>query len=103
MAQGRARVRQVLEVRRPGPVPQVGEVGDEGGLREELLRREVVEVEGVGERLDELWPENVSACFLLPAAPILRSLPRSSKACYVQTPPSPPRPFDDEGQGQRGA
>jgi hypothetical protein len=52
--QGWPRVRQVLEVRRPGPVLQVGQVGDEGGLGEELLGGEVVEVERVGEGLDEL-------------------------------------------------
>lgn len=49
-----ARIRQVLEIRRLGPVLQVGEVGDKGRLREQLLRREMVEVEGVGERLDKL-------------------------------------------------
>ncbi len=59
MSQRRARVRQVLEVRRSAPVLQVGEVGDKGGLGQEFLRREVVEVEWVRERLDKL-PANVS-------------------------------------------
>lgn len=53
--QRRPRVRQVLEVRRLGPVLQVVEVGDKGGLGEELLGGEVVEVVRVGERLDKLW------------------------------------------------
>lgn len=52
--QRRPRVDEVLEIRRLGPVLQVSQVGDEGGLREQLLRREVVEVVGVRERLDEL-------------------------------------------------
>jgi hypothetical protein len=46
---------KILEVRRFGPVLQIGKVGDEGGLREELLRREMVQVVGIGERLNELW------------------------------------------------
>lgn len=54
VAQRRPRKGKILEVRRPGPVLQIGEVGDEGGLGEELLRREVVQVVGVGERLDKL-------------------------------------------------
>lgn len=54
MSQRRAGIRQVLEVRRPRPVLQVGEVGDKGGLREELLGGEVVEIERVREGLDEL-------------------------------------------------
>lgn len=54
VAQRRPRVREVLYVRRPAPVPEVGEVGDEGRLDEELLGREVVEVQRVRERLDEL-------------------------------------------------
>jgi hypothetical protein len=54
VAQGRARVRQVFEVGRAAPVAQVGEVGDKGGLGEDLLRREVVEIVWVGEGLDEL-------------------------------------------------
>lgn len=54
VAQRRARVCQVLEVRRAAPVPQVGEVGDKRRLGQELLRREVVEVERVRERLDKL-------------------------------------------------
>lgn len=54
VAQRRPRVREVLDVRRPGPVAEVGEVGDEGRLDEELLGREVVEVQRVRERLDEL-------------------------------------------------
>ena len=52
--QRRARVREVLDVRRLGPVLEVVEVGDEFGAREVLLRGEVVEVEGVREALDEL-------------------------------------------------
>ena len=52
--QGRAGIRQVLEVRGPAPVAEVGEVGDEGGLGEDLLGCEVVQVVGVGEGLDEL-------------------------------------------------
>lgn len=54
MAQRRSGISQVFEVRRLGPVLQVGKVGDEGGLGEELLRCEVVQVVGVGERLDKL-------------------------------------------------
>lgn len=54
VSQRRAGVRQVFQVRRPRPVLEVGEVGDERGLREELLRGQVVEVEGVGEGLDKL-------------------------------------------------
>lgn len=54
VAQRRARVRQVLEVRRLVPVLEVGEVGDKRGLAEELLGGEVVEVVRVGEGLDEL-------------------------------------------------
>lgn len=50
----RARVRQVFQVRRFRPVLQVGEVGDKGGLCEELLRREVVEVQWVCEGLNKL-------------------------------------------------
>lgn len=52
--QRRPRVDEVLEVGRLSPVLQVGEVGDKGGLRQELLRGEVVEVIGVGEGLDKL-------------------------------------------------
>ena len=52
--QGRAGIRQVLEVGRALPVLQIGQVGDEGGLAQVFLRREIVEVEGVGERLHEL-------------------------------------------------
>ena len=52
--QGRAGIGQVLEVGRALPVLEVGQVGDEGGLAQVFLRREVVEVEGVSERLDEL-------------------------------------------------
>jgi len=37
-----------------GPVAEVGEVGDEVGLGEELEGGEVVEVEGGGEEGDEL-------------------------------------------------
>jgi hypothetical protein len=50
----RARVRQVLYVGRPRPVEEVGQVGDEGGLVDDLLRGEVVQVARVGEGLDEL-------------------------------------------------
>lgn len=49
ISQGRAGICQVLDVRRLGPVLEVGEVGDKRGLREQLLRREVVEVERVRE------------------------------------------------------
>lgn len=61
VAQRRARVVQVLEVRRARPVLQVGEVGDEGGLGEELLVGEIVEIEGIGKGLDELELE-LEAC-----------------------------------------
>lgn len=50
----RTRVHEVLEVGRPGPVLQIGEVGDEVGAGEELLRCEMIEVEWVCECLDEL-------------------------------------------------
>lgn len=50
----RARIRQVLEVGRPSPVLQVVEVSHEGGLGEELLGGNMVEVVGVREGLDEL-------------------------------------------------
>lgn len=45
--QRRSGVGEKLEVRRFVPVLEVGEVGDERGLREQLLGGEVVEVEGV--------------------------------------------------------
>lgn len=54
VAQSRSRVCQVFQVRRLGPILEVVEVSDEGGLSEELLRREVVEIVGIGERLDKL-------------------------------------------------
>lgn len=54
MPQCRSRICQVLQIRRPAPVLQVREVGDKRGLGEEFLRREVVEVERVRERLDKL-------------------------------------------------
>lgn len=38
-----------------GPVLQVGKVGDEGGVLEVFLGGEMVEVEGRGKGLDELW------------------------------------------------
>jgi hypothetical protein len=52
--EGRAGVGQVLEVRRLAPVLQVLEVLDESGIREQLLRCQVVEIERVGERLNKL-------------------------------------------------
>lgn len=48
VSQGRARVGQVLEVGRLAPVLEIGEVCDKGGLVEELLGGEVVEVVRVG-------------------------------------------------------
>lgn len=54
MLQGRARVVQVLDVGRARPVAQVRQVCDKGGIVEELLRREVIEVGWVREGLDEL-------------------------------------------------
>jgi hypothetical protein len=54
VSQRRPGVGQIFEVRRLGPVLQVGEVGDEGGLGKELLRREMVQVIGIGERLNKL-------------------------------------------------
>lgn len=54
VAQCRARISQVLDVRGPAPVLQIPEVLDKGGLLEELLRGEVVQVERVGQRLHEL-------------------------------------------------
>lgn len=45
---------EIFEVRRLGPVLQIGKVGDKGGLSEELLRCEMVQVVGIGERLDKL-------------------------------------------------
>lgn len=50
----RAGVGEVLEVGRLGPVLQVVEVGDKGGLGEELLSRKVVEIERICKRLDKL-------------------------------------------------
>lgn len=50
----RAGVHDVLEVRRTGPVLQVGEVRDEFGAGKQLLGGEVVEVVRVREGLDEL-------------------------------------------------
>lgn len=67
MPQRRPGIREVLDVRRPRPVLEVGEVGDKGGLREEFLGREVVEVEGVGEGLDEL--QKPALAFFFCAAP----------------------------------
>jgi hypothetical protein len=55
VAQCRPRIGQILEVRRFGPVLQIGKVGDEGGLGEELLRRKMVQVVRIGERLYELY------------------------------------------------
>jgi hypothetical protein len=52
--QRRARVGQVPEIRRPRPVLQVVQVGDEARLLEVLLCGEVIEVGGRGERLHEL-------------------------------------------------
>ena len=52
--QRRAREGQVFKVRRTRPVLEIVQVGDKGGLAEELLRSEVVEVEGVRERLNKL-------------------------------------------------
>lgn len=54
MPQRGSRVREVLDVGRPGPVLEVVEVGDELGAREIFLGGEVVEVEGVREALDKL-------------------------------------------------
>lgn len=54
MFQCRPRIRQVLEVWRSAPVLQIREVGDKRGLVEELLGREVGEVLGIGEGLNEL-------------------------------------------------
>lgn len=50
----RGGVCQVPEVGRARPVLQVVEVGDEGRVRQELARGEVVEILRVGQRLDEL-------------------------------------------------
>lgn len=55
VSQRRARIYQVLEIWRLGPVSQVREVRDEGGLIEEFLRGEVVEIVWVSEGLDELY------------------------------------------------
>lgn len=54
MPERRARIRQVLEVGRPGPVLQVVEVSHEGGLGKEFLGSNMVEVVGVCEGLDKL-------------------------------------------------
>lgn len=54
VAQRGARVGQVLQVGGPAPVLQVLEVLDKGGLLEELLGGEVVQVVRVGERLHKL-------------------------------------------------
>ena len=54
VTQRRTRIRQVLEIRRSRPVLRVSEVGDKGGLREELLGGEVIEIERVREGLDKL-------------------------------------------------
>lgn len=52
--QGRAGIRQVLEVGRSRPVLEVVEVCDKGGVREQLLGGEMVQVEGVSKSLNEL-------------------------------------------------
>jgi hypothetical protein len=52
--QRRARVDQVFQIRRLAPISEVCQVRDKGGIREELLRCEVVQVERVGEGLYEL-------------------------------------------------
>lgn len=44
MFQRRSRVHEVLQVWRLGPILEVGEVGDEFGLAEELLSGKVVQV-----------------------------------------------------------
>lgn len=54
MLEGRAGVVQVLEIGRSGPVSQVGKVCDEGRFAKEFLGCEVIQVEGVRERLDKL-------------------------------------------------
>ncbi len=57
--QRRAGVGQVFEVRRPAPVLQVVEVGDEARIGEQLARGQVVEVVWVSEGLDELEAKSV--------------------------------------------
>lgn len=47
-------VRQVLEIWRARPVLEVVEVGNEGGVRQELARGQVVDILWVGKRLDKL-------------------------------------------------
>lgn len=42
MLQRRPRICQILEIGWLGPVLEVGKVCDEGGLREEFLRRKVI-------------------------------------------------------------
>lgn len=54
VSQRRARIGKIFEVRRLGPVLEIGKVGDKGGLGEELLRCEMVQVVGIGERLNKL-------------------------------------------------
>lgn len=54
MTQGRTGICQVLEIWWPCPVLQIRQVRDKGGLRQQFLGREVVQVVGVCERLDKL-------------------------------------------------
>ena len=51
--QRRSRIRQELGILWPREVEQIVEVGDEGRLLEEMDRGEMVEVERIGEGLDE--------------------------------------------------
>ena len=52
--EGRAGVVQVRDIGGSGPILQVGEVRDKGGIVEEFLGCEMIQVEGVCEGLDEL-------------------------------------------------
>lgn len=52
--QCRTRPCEISQIRRAAPVLQVFEILDECGVGQELLRCEVIQVEGIRERLDEL-------------------------------------------------
>lgn len=52
--QGRPRVGEILEVRRPAPVLEIVEVGDKGWIAEELPGSQMVQVQRVAECLNEL-------------------------------------------------
>lgn len=78
-----ARIGEIFEVRRLAPVLQVLEVLDKGGLLEELLGGEVIQIVWVGERLDKLelnLEARVAAIFGLAGTTVL-TLARNGGRC----------------------